>query len=85
MTKFNIVKTTIILLIRLWKFRDNANKKKCLTSPGVTGAATERPLEGVAEDPTGVGHIENAHSYLSGRDYKGGVGAEARGRLSPLP
>ena len=25
-------------------------------SPGVTGAATERPLEGVAEDPTGAGY-----------------------------
>ena len=32
-------------------------------SPGVTGAASEHPLEGVAEDPTGVGHMENAHSY----------------------
>lgn len=52
-------------------------------SPGVTGAATERPLEGVAEDPTRAGYIEDAHSYLSGRDYKGGVGAGARGRLSP--
>lgn len=31
-------------------------------SPGVTGAAPERPLEGVTEDPTGVGHTENAHS-----------------------
>ena len=31
-------------------------KKEALgggASPGVTGAATERPLEGVAEDPTG--------------------------------
>jgi len=24
--------------------------------PGVAGAATERPLEGVAEDPTGAGY-----------------------------
>lgn len=31
-------------------------------SPGVTGAATERPLEGVAEDPTGAGYIKDAHS-----------------------
>ena len=56
------------------------------TSPGVTGAATERPLEGVAEDPTGAGYIgiENAHS-LSGRDYKGWVGAGARGIPPPLP
>ena len=38
---------------------------------GVTGAATERPLEGVAEDPTRVGYIKDAHS-MSGRDYKGG-------------
>ena len=32
-------------------------------SPGVTGAATERPLEGEAEDPTGVGYTQNAHSF----------------------
>lgn len=50
--------------------------------PGVAGAATERPLERVAEDPTGVGYTKDAHS-MSGRDYKGGAGAEARGRLSP--
>lgn len=53
-------------------------------SPGVTGAAYERPLEGVADDPTGVG-IQKTPTLLSGRDYKGGVGAEARGRLSPHP
>ena len=32
-------------------------------SPGVTGAATERPLEGVAEDPTRAGYIKDAHSF----------------------
>ena len=32
-------------------------------SPGVAGAASEHPLEGVAEDPTRVGCIENAHSF----------------------
>ena len=31
--------------------------------PGVTGAATERPLEGVAEDPTRAGYIKDAHSF----------------------
>ena len=45
--------------------------------PGVAGAASEHPLEGVAQDPTGAGYTQNAHSYLNGRDYKGGVGAEA--------
>lgn len=30
---------------------------------GVTGAATERPLEGVAEDPTRAGYIKDAHSF----------------------
>ena len=48
---------------------------------GVTGAASEHPLEGVAEDPR-VGYTENAHS-LSGRDYKGWVGAGARGIPPP--
>lgn len=54
-------------------------------SLGVAGAASEHPLEGVAQDPTGAGYTQNAHSYLSGRDYKGGVGAVARGRPPPLP
>lgn len=53
-------------------------------SPGVAGAATEHPLEGVADGSTGVVYIENAHS-LSGRDYKGWVGAGARGILPPHP
>ena len=51
-------------------------------SPGVAGAATEHPLEGVAEDPTWVGHMGNAHS-MSGRDYKGGSGLK-RGGFFPL-
>ena len=53
-------------------------------SLGVAGAASEHPLEGVAQDPTGAGYTQNAHS-LSGRDYTGGVGAVARGRPPPLP
>ena len=56
-----------------------------MVSPGVAGVASEHPLEGVAQDPTGAGYTQNAHSYLSGRDYKGGVGAVARGRPPPLP
>lgn len=32
-------------------------------SPGVTDAATERPLERVAKDPTGVSYIKDAHSF----------------------
>ena len=51
---------------------------------GFAGAASEHPLEGVAEDPTGW-VIQKTPTHMSGRDYKGGVGAEARGRLSPLP
>ena len=52
-------------------------------SPGVAGAATERPLEGVAEDPAGRG-IQKTPTRVSGRDYKGGAGAVARGRLPPF-
>jgi len=51
--------------------------------PGVAGAASEHPLEGVAQDPTGAGYTQNAHSYLSGRDYKGGSGLK-RGEGIPL-
>lgn len=51
--------------------------------PGVAGAAPEHPLEGVAKDPTGWG-IWKTPTRMSGRDKKGGAGAEARGRLSPL-
>ena len=32
-------------------------------SLGVAGAAFEHPLEGEAEDPTGAGYMQNAHSY----------------------
>lgn len=38
----------------LWRF---------LVKPGVAGAAFEHPLEGEAEDPTGAGYMQNAHSY----------------------
>ena len=62
-------------------FRSYKIHNKTKSSPGVTGAASEHPLEGVAEDPR-VGYTENAHS-LSGRDYKGWVGAGARGIPPP--
>ena len=53
-------------------------------SPGVAGAASERPLEGVAEDPAGR-VIQKTPTRMSGRDYKGGAGAVARGIPPPLP
>ena len=55
-----------------------------MVSPGVTGAATERPLEGVAKDPAERVYTKTP-TRMSGRDYKGGTGALARGRLPPLP
>ena len=39
-------------------------------SPGVAGAATEHPLEGVAKDPAGRG-IQKTPTRVSGRDYRG--------------
>jgi len=60
-------------------------KKEALggrASPGVTGAATERPLEGVAKDPTRAGYTKTP-TPMSGRDYKGGAGAVARGIPPP--
>ena len=51
-------------------------------SLGVAGAASEHPLERVAEDPTGVG-IWKTPTRMSGRDYKGGSGLE-RGGILPL-
>ena len=53
-------------------------------SLGVAGAAIEHPLERVAEDPTGW-VILKTPTRMSGRDYKGGVGAVARGKPPPLP
>ena len=49
-------------------------------SPGVTGAASEHPLEGVAEDPAGAGF----GCVPEGNDFEGGAGAEARGKPSPF-
>ena len=49
-------------------------------SPGVAGAASEHPLEGVAEDPARVG---KKNPRLRGDDTMGGAGTEARGRLPP--
>ena len=42
---------------------------------GVTGAATERPLEGVAEDPTGVGYNKRSPTK-SGMTLRAGSGLE---------
>lgn len=40
---------------------------------GRCGAASEHPLEGVAEDPTWAGYTKRP-LFKSGRDYKGGSG-----------
>ena len=42
-------------------------------SQGVAGAASEHPLERVAEDPTRAGYTKTP-TRMSGRDYKGGSG-----------
>ena len=52
-------------------------------SPGVAGAAPEHPLEGVAEDPAGRVIQKKTPTRMSGRDYKGGAGAVARGIPPP--
>ena len=53
-------------------------------SLGVAGAAIEHPLEGVAEDPAGR-VIQKTPTRMSGRDYKGGAGAGARGNHQTKP
>ena len=49
-----------------------------MEKPGVAGAAFEHPLEGVAEDPAGVG-VKRRSPLGGGLDTLGG--AEARGQL----
>ena len=46
----------MIKIIRIINISIPPHEKKILVSQGVAGAATERPLEGVAENPTGAGY-----------------------------